>query len=70
MLSTYGTCGYLQLLDNEPAPLESREKELRKEKLARAIEKKQQFLEQFEIEQLNVMLDRCYTSKTVSKRQI
>ena len=68
MLSTYGTYGYLQLLDNEPAPLESREKELRKEKLARAIEKKQQFLEQLEIEQLNVMLDRCYTSKTVSKK--
>ena len=66
MLSTYDTCGYLQLLDNEPAPLESREKELRKERLARAIEKRQQFLEQLEIEQLNVMLDRCYTSKTVS----
>ena len=25
MLNTYGTCGYLQLLDNEPAPLENRE---------------------------------------------
>ena len=67
MLSRYGTSGYLQLLDNEPAPLESREEKLRKERLTRAAEKKQQFLEQLKIRQLNVMLDHNYTSETVSR---
>ena len=57
MLSTYGTSGYLQLFDNEPAPLESREEKLRKERLRHVFEKKQQFLEELKIKQLNVMLD-------------
>ena len=57
MLSRYGTSGYLQLLDNKPAPLESREEKLRKERLSRAAEKKQQFLQQLKIKHLHVMVD-------------
>ena len=68
MLSRYGTSGYLQLLDNEPAPLESREEKLRKERLSRAAEKKQQFLQQLKIKQLHVMLDHNYTSEMVSTK--
>ena len=70
MLSRYGTSGYLQLLDNEPAPLESREEKLRKERLSRAAEKKKQFLEQLKIKQLHVMLDNSYTSEMVSTKEI
>ena len=70
MLSRYGTSGYLQLLDNEPAPLESREEKLRKERLSRAAEKKQQFLEQLKIKQLHVMLDHSYTSEVITQRKI
>ena len=55
MLSRYGTSGYLQLLDNEPTPLESRKEKLR----TRGAEKKQ-FLEQLKIKQLQVKLDLNY----------
>lgn len=69
MLSRYGTSGYLQLLDNEPAPLESREEKLKKERLLRAAEKKQQFLEQLKIKQLHVTLDHNYTSETIGTKE-
>ena len=39
-LRRYGTSGFLQLLDNEPPPLESREDTMRKERLLCAAEKK------------------------------
>ena len=70
MLSRYQISGYLQLLDNEPAPLESREEKLRKERLSGTAEKKQQFLEQLKIKQLHVMLDHSYTSEMVSTKEI
>ena len=39
MLSRYGTSGYLHLLDNELAPLQSREERLKKETVMRCREK-------------------------------
>ena len=62
----HGTSGYLQLLDNEPPPLQSREEKLRNERLFRATEKKQQFLEQLYIKQLHVEKDHNYASKAFS----
>ena len=60
------TSGFLQLLDNEPPPLESREDTMRKERLLRAAEKKQQFLEELHIKQLHVHLDHSYASEPPS----
>ena len=62
-LKRYGTCGYLQLLDSEPPPLQSREEKLRNERLSRAAEKKQKFLEQLCFKQLHVKLDYNYSSE-------
>ena len=64
LISMYGTSGYLQMLDDEPAPLESREDFLRKEKeerLSRAAEKKHQFQEELVAKQLLVQHDHKYS---------
>ena len=65
MIQRYRTSGYLQLLDEEPAPLETREDKLKKERLSRAAEQKRQFLEELKIRQLHVMLDHNYTLQTM-----
>ena len=46
MIQRYGTSGYLQLLDEQPAPLETRDKNLKKERLSQAAEQKRQFLKE------------------------
>ena len=66
----YGTCGYLQMLDDEPAPLESREEFLEKEKeerLSHAAEKKCRFQEELATMQLCVQHDHRYASYTADK---
>ena len=49
MLKSYGTSGYLHLLDNVLEPFESREAKLKEERLLRAANKKQKFLDQLKI---------------------
>jgi len=59
----YGTSGYLQMFDDEPAPLESREELLKKEKekrLSQAAEKKRKFQEGLVTKQLHVQHDHKY----------
>ena len=60
LINMYGTSGYLQMLDDEPTPLESREEVLQKEKkerLSRAAEKECKFQEELVAKQLNVEHD-------------
>lgn len=45
MIEKYGTSCFLQLLDDEPAPMENRLDELKKQRLALAAMKKKKFLE-------------------------
>ena len=59
----YGTSGYLQMLDNESSPLESREELLRKqrnERLSQASEKKRKFQEELAVKRLSVLHDHKY----------
>ena len=59
----YGTSGYLQMLDDEPAPFESREEFLKKEKeerLSQAAEKQCRFQEGLVTKQLHVQHDHKY----------
>ena len=63
LINMYGTSGYLQMLDDEPAPLESREEFLKKEKeerLLRAAEKQRRFQEGLVTKQLRVQHDHKY----------
>ena len=69
MLKMYGTSGYLQMLDDEAAPLNfDRQEQLKKERekrLSRAAEKKRKLLEEFETKLLHVVHDHTYTAKHV-----
>ena len=72
LINMYGTSGYLQMLDDEPAPLESREEFLKKEKeerLSRAAEKKRKFQEELVTKQLRVQHDHKYALYSVDKSQ-
>ena len=47
MMTSYGTSCFLQLLDEESAPLENRKEEMWKDRIARTLEmKKQLFMQQ------------------------
>ena len=63
MLLSYGTSCFLQNLDEEPAPLgiESRQEELRKERIARAQEKWQLFLQQLAFKHSCLQHDHTYS---------
>ena len=54
MISSYGTSCFLQILNEEPAPEISRKEEMRKERLARAEEQKQLFMQQLAVQQASV----------------
>ena len=60
---SYGTSCFLQILDEEPAPLdhESRQEELQKERIARAQEKRQLFLQQLAFKQYCLKHDHSYS---------
>ena len=60
MISSYGTSCFLQILDEEPAPEISRKEQLRKERLARAENQKQLFMQQMAMKQANVQHDHDY----------
>ena len=71
LINMYGTSGYLQMLDDEAPPLESRNELLRKERnerLSRAAEKKRKFQEDLAVKQLLVLHDHKYTSLTMDKQ--
>ncbi|XP_065884579.1 uncharacterized protein [Dysidea avara] len=82
MISSYGTSCFLQILDEEPAPEISRKEEMRKERLARAEEQKQFFMQQLAVQQTSVQHDhdyvlrcdaapskQCITCETVIQKQ-
>ena len=60
MISGYGTSCFLQILDEEPAPEISREEQIRKERLAKAEEQKQLFMQQLAAKQAAVQQDHDY----------
>jgi len=65
MITMYGTSGYLQLLDDEPAPFESRDELLRKareERLSRAAEKRNKFKEEFIAKHTVMLHDHRYST--------
>lgn len=70
MLKMYGTSGYLQILDDEAAPLNfDRQEQLKKERekrLSRAAEKKRKLLQEFETKELHVIHDHTYAAKLVN----
>ena len=73
MISSYGTSCFLQILDEEPAPEISRKEEMRKERLARAEEQKQLFMQQLAVQQASVQHDHDYVlncDSTPSKQSI
>ena len=61
MLLSYGMSCFLQILDEEPAPFESRQEELRKERITWAQEKQQLFLQQFAFKQSCLKHDHSYS---------
>ena len=59
MMTTYGTyC--LQILDDEPAPLDNRKDEMQKERKARAKMQKKQYMEQLSASQSSVKYEHNY----------
>ena len=64
MMTSYGTSCFLQILDEEPAPQPNRKEELRKQRLARANEKKQLFLQQLAVQQASIQKDHDYGLKS------
>ena len=62
LLLSYGTSCFLQTLDEEPAPLETREEELRKERIAQAQEKRQLLLQEIAFKQSCLKHDHTYSS--------
>jgi len=65
MIEKYGTCCFLQLLDNDPAPVESRTEILKQERLALAEAKKKKFQDELSSKLLSLSLDHCYSSSVV-----
>ena len=60
VMTSYGTSCFLQILDEEPAPQASRKEEMRKERVARAEEKKRLYLQQLAVQQASVQQDHDY----------
>ena len=61
MLSSYGTSCFLQILDEEPAPSENRQEELRKLRIERAKKKQQLYKQQLSYKQTCVQHDHGYS---------
>lgn len=64
MLTSYGTSCFVQILDDELAPLENRKEEMRKERIARAEMQKEQLMQHLAALQSSVLHDHDYTCKT------
>lgn len=62
MIERYGTSCFLQLLDDEPAPIENRLENLKQERLALAAAKKKNFQDDLSAKLLHLNLDHCYSS--------
>ena len=60
MMTTYGTNCFLQILDDDPAPLDNRKDELQKERKARAEMQKKRYMEQLSTSQSSVKHDHNY----------
>jgi len=65
MLTSYDTSCFIQILDDELAPLESRKEEMRKERIAQAEMKKEQLMQHLAVLQSSIIHDHDYTSKAV-----
>ena len=61
LLERYGTLCYLQLLDGEPAPLETHLNEIRKERLSRANAQKKKLLSDLGAKLSHAKHDHTYT---------
>ena len=61
LLETYGSSCFLQLLDDEPAPLETHFDEIKKERLARAAAQKKRLLTELTARLHHVNHDHTYT---------
>ena len=59
MMTSYGTC-FLQILDDDPAPLDNRKDEMQKERKARAEMQKKRYMEQLSASQSSVKHDHNY----------
>lgn len=59
MMTNYGTSCFLQILDDDPAPLVQRKDEMQKERTARA-EMKKLFMQQLSASQSSVNHDHDY----------
>ena len=62
MMTSYGTSCFLQILDDDPAPLDDRKDEMRKERIARAEMKKKLFMQQLSANQTSVKHDHNYAA--------
>ena len=64
LLETYGSSCFLQLLDDEPAPLETHFDEIKKERLARAAAQKKRLLTELTARLHHVNHDHTYTCES------
>ena len=62
MMSSYSTSCFLQILDDDPAPLDDRKDEMRKERIACAEMKKKLFMQQLSANQTSVKHDHNYAA--------
>ena len=62
MIERYGTSCFLQLLDIEPPPSESRSENLKQERLALAAAKRKKFQDELSTKLLHLNWDHCYSS--------
>ena len=62
MIERYETSCLLQLLDNEPAPVENRSEILKQERLALVEAKRKKFQDKLSANLLHLNLDHCYRS--------
>ena len=62
MMTSYGTSCFLQILDDDPATLDDRKDEMRKERIARAKMKKKLFMQQVSANQTFVKHDHNYAA--------
>ena len=61
MLKKYGASCFVQLLDDEPPPLENHKEEVKKQRLARAAEQKRKFQKELEAKLNHVQHDHTYS---------
>ena len=66
MMTNYGTSCFLQILDDDPVPLDNRKDKMRKERIAWAELKKQLFMQQLSANQSSVKHDHNYINNSHS----